>query len=179
MEGDDSHHLSPPDGLTESSLRPPCELCLCPAYDTTHIGYKVREERGIEGLSQRIDAQLVEDILSTRFFGGWTKRRTLEYEAFLDSTLHRECSRGDRLSRRGKLPLHTYRAHADDVLTLYSWGNLSIPSDHVLKFAVNGWYFGEAEVGPKVTYWKRIAGPRARPLPGVTESPRPVLRALG
>jgi len=97
MEGDYSHHLSPPDGFTEPSLRPPRELGLCPAYDTTHIGHKVGEERRVEGLPDWIDSKLVEDVLATGFLGGWTKIRTLEDDSFPRSTLHRECSRGGRL----------------------------------------------------------------------------------
>jgi len=97
MEGDYSHHLGPPDGFTEPSLRSPRELCLCPAYDTAHIGHEVREEGGIEGLSERVDAELVEDVFTTGFFGGWTKIRTLEDDAFFCTSLHRECPRGDGL----------------------------------------------------------------------------------
>ena len=108
MERNYSHHLGPPDGFTEPSLRPPCELCLCPAYDTTHIGHKVREESRVEGLPERIDAQLVEGILTTGHFGRWAKIRTLEDDVFLHSTLHRKYSRGDGLSGRGRLLLNTH-----------------------------------------------------------------------
>lgn len=118
MEGDYSHHLSPPDGFTEPSLRSPRELRACPAYDTTHIGHKVREENGVEGLSERIDAQLVEGVLTAGLFSGWAKIGSLQDDFFLYATLHRECSWGDRLSGTGKLPLHKYRVHGDDMLTL-------------------------------------------------------------
>ena len=90
MERDYSHHLSPSDGFTEPSLGPPCELRLCPAYDTPHLGHKVREESRVEGLSKRVDSKLVEDILPTGLFCGWAKIRTFENDGFLRSTLHRE-----------------------------------------------------------------------------------------
>ena len=77
MERDDSHHLSPPDGFAEPPLGSPCELCLCPAYDTPHVGYKVGEESRVERLSEWIDAELVENVLTPGFFGGRTKIRTL------------------------------------------------------------------------------------------------------
>lgn len=119
MKRDYSHHLSPPDGLAKPSLGPPRELCLCPAHDTTHIGYKVGEESRIEGLLERVDTKLVEDILSTGYFGRRTKIRTLEDAPFLCSVLHRKCSRGHRLSTMGKLPLQAHYAHAGNVLTWY------------------------------------------------------------
>ena len=90
MQGDYSHHLGPPDSFTEPSLGPPCELRLCPTRDTSHIGYKVREEIWVEGFPKRVDPKLVEDVLTTGFFSGWAKIRTFEDYGFLCSTLHGE-----------------------------------------------------------------------------------------
>lgn len=102
MERDYSHHLGPPDGFTEPPLRSPRELCLCPSHDTTHIGYKVREERRVEGLLEGVDAKLVEDVLATGYFGRRTKIRTLAEAVFLCPVLHCKCSRGHRLVRLRK-----------------------------------------------------------------------------
>lgn len=90
MERDDSHHLSPPDSFTEPSLGSPRELGLCPAYDTSHLGHKVGEENGIEGLPQRVDAELVEDVLTTGLFGRRAEVGTLEDNGFFYPTLHCE-----------------------------------------------------------------------------------------
>jgi len=135
MEWDNSHHLRPPDGFAQPSLGPPCELCLCPAYDTSHIGHEVGEEDRVEGLSERVDAELVEDVLTAGFFGGRTKIRTLKDYGFICPTLHRECPRCDSLPGRRRLPRHAH-VHAVNELTLYNWESLSIPFVHVLKFAV-------------------------------------------
>jgi len=111
MEGDYSHHLGPPDSFAEPPLRPPCKLCLRSACDTSHIGHKVREEGGVEGLPKGVDAELVENVFTTGFFSGRTKIRTLEDYGFFCSTFHRERSRGDRLSGRRESPLRV-RVHA-------------------------------------------------------------------
>ena len=104
MERDDSHHLSPPDGFAEPSLGPPCELSVCPAYDTSHIGHEVGEEGGVEGLPEWIDTELVEYVLTTGFFSGRTEIRTLEDDGPFRPTLHREGPWGDSLSGRRELP---------------------------------------------------------------------------
>ena len=108
MEGDYSHHLSPPDGFTEPSLGSPREIRLCPAYDTTHIGHEMREESGVEGLPERVYAKLVESVLTTGFFRRWAEIRPLEDDVFLQSAL--DCKRpwSDRLSGTGKLPLQNW-----------------------------------------------------------------------
>lgn len=90
MERDYSHHLGPPDSFTEPPLGPPCQLRLRPARNTAHIGYKVREEGRVERLPKRVDAELVEGVLTTGFFGGRSKIRALEDYGFLCSTFHRE-----------------------------------------------------------------------------------------
>jgi hypothetical protein len=110
MERDDSHHLRPPDGFTKPSLGPPCELRLCPARDTSHVAHEMGEESRVKGLPKRIDAELVEDVLTTGFFGGRTKIRTLEDDGFLCPTFHRECAWGDRLPGRRELSLHPHPA---------------------------------------------------------------------
>lgn len=105
MKRDDSHHLSSPDSFTEPPLGSPRELCLCPACDTPHICHKVGEKSRVEGLSERVDAELVEDIPTTGFFGGRTKIGTLEDDGFFYPAFHRECPWGDWLSKRSVLPL--------------------------------------------------------------------------
>lgn len=134
MERDNSHHLRPPDGFTEPSLGLPCELRLCPAYYTSHICHKVGEKDRVEGFSKRVDAELVEDVLTTGFFCGRTKIRTLKDDGLPRPTFHSECSWGDGLSGKRELPLHT-RLSSDNKPTSYSRVSLSIPSVHVLKFA--------------------------------------------
>ena len=104
MERDDSHHLSSPDGLAEPSLGPPCELGVCPAYDTSHIGHEVREEGGVEGLPEWIDTELVEDVLTTGFFSRRTEVGTLEDDGLFCPTLHREGPWSDSLSWKRELP---------------------------------------------------------------------------
>ena len=110
MEWDYSHHLSPSDSFAEPSLGPPCELCLCPACDTTHIGHKVGEESGVEGLSEWVDAELVEDVLTTGFFGGRAEIRTLKDDRLFCPAFHRKCPGGDSLPRMCELPLNP-RSH--------------------------------------------------------------------
>jgi len=141
MERHDSHHLSPPDGFAESSLGPPCELGVCPAYDTSHIGHEVGEESGVEGLPERVDTELVEDVITTGFFSGRTEIRTLEEDGLFCPTLHREGPRGDSLSGGRELP----SPHAGNELTLCSWESLSIPSVHVLKLAAERLVLREGE----------------------------------
>jgi len=176
MERDYSHHLCPSDGFTEPSLGSPCELCLCPAQDTTHVGHKVREEIRVEGLSKRVYSKLMEDILPTGLFGGRTEIRTFEDDRFLCSTLHCERPRGDRLSGGCESPLVPVSTQTMR-LTLYTWESLSIPSVHVLKFAAEQLVPRKSGGGWRVTYMERIVA--RLPLPGATGSPPPGLQVSG
>ena len=141
MERHDSHHLSPPDGFAEPSLGPPCELGVRSAYDTSHIGHEVGEESRVEGLPEWIDAELVENVIATGFFGGRSEIRTLEDDGLFCPTLHREGPRGDSLTGRRELP----SPRAGNELTLYRWESLSIPSVHVLMLAVERLVLREGE----------------------------------
>ena len=63
---DNAHHLRAADGLAHAPLVAPREVRLAPLLDLAHGRNKARQERRVEALLQRVDAELVEWVERAR-----------------------------------------------------------------------------------------------------------------
>jgi len=93
----DTHHFSPSDSFSDSALGAPGETSRGSASDSAHVCDVVREKVAIKRFTQGIDAELVEDIVTTGFGSRRAEISAFVYFLGFESTLHGKATWFNRL----------------------------------------------------------------------------------
>lgn len=98
QHGNDAHHLRAADRLAQAPLAAPRQLRGSALVDLAHLRDEVGHERGVVALVQRVDLELVEDVLRARILGVGPKERVRPAVALLgDARFAREAEGLDEL----------------------------------------------------------------------------------